>query len=1176
MLTLEVFVNLLLLILLVAVVLYFRKRLLQEKILNKLTFGFVIGLLNVVSIILPIEINHFYQLNISPITISLSVLLFGTVSGFVAVVVSFFALFWIKIDILNSLIIILIPFLFGILGKYFKDNIDHNKKTLYHFLIFGFIVSAFSLSAILLRFPKPQLPELINLIIFYLGVLPLSFFIVGYFYLGNEERLELIKKVFKVQERYKLIAENISEIITLLDFKLNILFITPSVEKVLGYSVKELVGTNTKNFFTPDSLKNIENILLNELPKELKEKPIDKIKFVLVSEEYHKNGEIRLIENTASIVSDKNNQPLYIIVISRDVTEKIATEEKLKLSEEKFRKIFSTIPDPVTISDIDTGAYVEVNNRFSELSGYSRDEVIGKTAFDIHIWVNEDERKIFANELKKKGILTGFETRFRTKSGEIVEAEISSVIFELSGKKYIIIISHIISEMKRIMRELDRSRANLKALINNGDESIWSIDKNYNYIVFNDNFRENFVQVYNIEINEGLNALDILPIERKIYWKDKYDFVLSGRKLSFIFTKIFNNNTYYLQIFLSPIYGEDEVTGVSAIGIDITKKRIAEIALEESEKRYKAMFEVNHAPMILLDVETKRIVEANKSAGNLFGMPLEELRMKKITEINLMSEEEIEEKIKAALSGTMEHDFLIRVEDSSIKHVEAFSSVIELKGKEYIYSILIDVTAKVEALLSLEESENKFRLTFETMPDPVIITEMETGKMVDVNKAFEEISGYSKNELIDKTLLDLSLWKNDGERELILEQFRKKGAVKNYKTDIIVKDGKEITVLLSISVVFINHKEHFLTIAKDMTKFYEKEKELLENRRILEFSQKTAHIGSWELNWITNKLSWSDEVYTIFGLKPQEFPATYEAFLERIHPEDKDLVDKGFFNSIKEGKKSIEIEHRIIRKDNNEIRIIYEECKHFRDDNGNLIESLGVVYDITERKKAERELKKLLERLVKSEEIMRKMVADQLHDEVGQNLTALSLNINYLKKLVETTNDNKMYTSIADSSAIVQDTIEQIRNVMYDLRPPVLEQYGLQSAINWALNTFKERSGIETRFYKNLSETGLPKHSEYILFRVFQEALHNIIKHAKADKVDVTLEKDDRKIKLSIVDNGIGFDKEKIEKLKKGYSFGLISMSDKIKLINGTLEIKSEPGKGTKIIIKIAKPINEY
>ncbi len=135
------------------------------------------------------------------------------------------------------------------------------------------------------------------------------------------------------------------------------------------------------------------------------------------------------------------------------------------------------------------------------------------------------------------------------------------------------------------------------------------------------------------------------------------------------------------------------------------------------------------------------------------------------------------------------------------------------------------------------------------------------------------------------------------------------------------------------------------------------EVELRKSEDRLKRSQEIAHLGSWELDLVQNRLMWSDEVYHIFGLQPQEFGATYEAFLDRVYPDDRASVDAAYSGSLRENRDTYEIEHRVVRKDNGEIRIVHEKCEHIRNATGKIIRSIGMVHDITERKRTEEALK---------------------------------------------------------------------------------------------------------------------------------------------------------------------------------------------------------------------------
>jgi two-component system, cell cycle sensor histidine kinase and response regulator CckA len=228
-------------------------------------------------------------------------------------------------------------------------------------------------------------------------------------------------------------------------------------------------------------------------------------------------------------------------------------------------------------------------------------------------------------------------------------------------------------------------------------------------------------------------------------------------------------------------------------------------------------------------------------------------------------------------------------------------------------------------------------------------------------------------------------------------------ALANSDHDYTELDIEMVERLASIFAIAIYRKHAEEDLLSDITKRKLAEEALQESGERLKRSQQIAHLGSWELDLVNNHLTWSDETYRIFGLQPQEFDATYKAFLDAVHPDDRAAVDTAYSGSLREGKDAYEIEHRIIKKSTGEIRIVHERCEHIRDGSGRIIRSVGMVQDITERKRAEDEILRLnleLEDIVyqRTEELL--SANKSLQEEITER-RIMQDNLILLKKAVE-------------------------------------------------------------------------------------------------------------------------------------------------------------------------------
>ena len=233
-----------------------------------------------------------------------------------------------------------------------------------------------------------------------------------------------------------------------------------------------------------------------------------------------------------------------------------------------------------------------------------------------------------------------------------------------------------------------------------------------------------------------------------------------------------------------------------------------------------------------------------------------------------------------------------------------------------------------------------------------------------------------------------------------------------------------------------------------------------------------------------------------------------------------------------------------------------------------------IANDITERKKSEdvikqinNELHDLSEHLQTIREEERLQIARDIHDELGQQLTGLKLGIEWLN-LKLANEDPQLKEKIDEMVALIKVTIQSVRRISSDLRPSMLDDLGLVAALEWQSQEVQRRFGIQIGFSSNIEDAGIPLDTSTALFRIYQEALTNVARHAAASKVESSLEIHNNTLILKVTDNGKGMDTEQTKEHK---SFGLIGIKERSFAIGGVFDLESRPGKGT--TIKITVPL---
>lgn len=385
-----------------------------------------------------------------------------------------------------------------------------------------------------------------------------------------------------------------------------------------------------------------------------------------------------------------------------------------------------------------------------------------------------------------------------------------------------------------------------------------------------------------------------------------------------------------------------------------------------------------------LQTEEEELLRANVYARSLIEASLDPLltisQAGKITDLN-QATEKITGRSRSELIGTDFSDYFtepdkagavyqqvfargfatdyplaLRHRDGHVTDVLYNASVYRDEAGEVlgVFAAARDITERKRA----EATRTLLAAIVESSND-AIIGKTPEGIIVSWNKSAEVIYGYSADEIIGKPITALAPPVRHAEIRELLEKVRKGGTVVNHESERIRKDGAVIQVALTLSPMrdASGNVSGISTIARDITGRKQAEEQLRRSEHGLTEAQRIAHLGNWELDLVSNVLTWSEEIYHIFEIDPEKFGASYEAFLNGIHPDDRELVDKAYADSLS-NKMPYDIVHRLLMKDGR-VKYVNEKCETHYGEDGKPLRSVGTVHDITERKLDEEALQRL-------------------------------------------------------------------------------------------------------------------------------------------------------------------------------------------------------------------------
>ena len=634
--------------------------------------------------------------------------------------------------------------------------------------------------------------------------------------------------------------------------------------------------------------------------------------------------------------------------------------------------------------------------------------------------------------------------------------------------------------------------------------------------------------------------------------------------------------------------------------IEISEREYAEKTLRAQHDLYyaliKAQSDIGESVVI---IENRRLVFANDASCRQFGYTLEELKALPsfIHLVHPDDRERILEDHRRRLAGEpseSRHEIGIITRDGQRREAEIAVATIHKDNIPRIVVVMQDITERKRMGDALHSQLLFTQALIEAIPSPLFFKNSR-GAYLGCNKTFESALGASRQKIIGKTVYDLAPRELADEYHEMDDRLFKAPGHQSYESKVKFADGSVRDIMFNkatfadaggnlgglvgvmLDITERKQMEEALRRAHDelearvqertrelarindelnteIVSRKQAEKELRESQSSLLKAQRIAHLGNWDWDIVGGSLHWSDEIYRIFGVTPQQFDATYEAFLESAHPNDRSGIVQSVDATLRAGE-PYSIDHRIVLPDGS-IRHVHEQAEVEFDDTGQPVRMQGTVQDITERKRLEQQI-------IEVSEDEQKRIGQELHDGLGQHLTGIA----FLSKALEQKLAVQSLPEAMDAGEIVKfvnQGISQTRALARNLFPVELEDNGLMSALEQLASNVNKLFGISCTFTCDNPVLVHDRIAAINLYRIAQEAANNAAKHSKADRIRIALAAADGKIHLSVTDDGIGFDPTGRANHE---GMGCHIMRYRADMLGASLLIQKAAGSGTEVRI---------
>ena len=485
---------------------------------------------------------------------------------------------------------------------------------------------------------------------------------------------------------------------------------------------------------------------------------------------------------------------------------------------------------------------------------------------------------------------------------------------------------------------------------------------------------------------------------------------------------------------------------------------------------------------------------------------------------------------------------------------------IKYEGQDCLMGVGLDISEKIKSQQELFESEQKFRTLVQQASDGIIITD-EEGNFIEVNESAATLTGYQKQEFTTMNIQDI-FFEEGGIRRPLRYNAMASGAVVISEHFIRRKGGKMINVEVSAKQL---SDGRFQRILRDITERTQVEDALRASEKKYRLLFNDNPLPMWINNQTDNNfIDVNNAALVAYGYSKKEFLKmnlsdlnSYNNNVKRPSPNNRksETAIDGIYEHVKNNGEIMKVD--VLTHD-----IIYEGKPAILSLANDITAKLEAEESLQRSNEALRDLASHLETIRENERIH---MAREIHDELGQQLTGLKMDISWLSRKIKS-DDEAINDKMKDTMELIDKTVVTVRRIATELRPSILDDLGLIDAMEWQSEEFEKRSEIKSIFKTNVSQIEVSADVATAMFRIFQESLTNVLRHSKATEVISFFRLENYVITLFIEDNGIGFNEQAIKNKK---TLGLLGMKERIELINGKYEINGNSGKGTSVIITV-------